>query len=198
MTDQQRPRYNSVAIGLHWLVFALILANWLLGSYMVDLSLSPQKLKYFSWHKWIGVTVFLIAVFRVSWRLTHPAPPLPASMPLWQQRVAGTSHLLLYLLILLIPPSGWLYSSAVGVPTVYLGWIQLPDLVQKDKLLADFLKLAHVSLNLALLVIVCMHIVASLKHHFIDRDDVLARMLPFLKGPGKLRFTATSQAWFKK
>ncbi len=185
MTDPQRPRYNSVAIGLHWLVFALILANWLLGSYMVDLSLSPQKLKFFSWHKWIGVSVFLIAVFRASWRLTHPAPNLPASMLAWQRIAAGASHLLLYLLIMIIPLSGWLYSSATGVPTVYLGWIQLPDLVQKDKLLADFLKLAHISLNLTLFVIVCLHIVASLKHHFHDRDDVLVRMLPFLNGRGK-------------
>lgn len=185
MTDQQRPRYNSVAIGLHWLVFALILANWLLGSYMVDLSLSPQKLKYFSWHKWIGVTVFFIAVFRASWRLTHPVPPLPASMPLWQQMAAGASHLLLYLLILLIPAIGWLYSSASGVPTVYLGWIQLPDLIQKDRYLAELLKIAHITLNNALFVIVLIHVTAALKHHFIDRDGILVQMLPFLNRADK-------------
>lgn len=180
MIDDRRA-YSAVAIGLHWLVFALILANWLLGPYMVGLPLSPPKLKYFSWHKWIGVTVFLFAVFRVAWRLSHPPPPLPASVPAWQCRAAHVSHLLLYLLIFVIPISGWLYSSASGVPTVYLGWIQLPDLVGRDKALAAQLKGVHVALNMLLFAVVCVHAAAALKHHFLDRNDVLARMLPFVK-----------------
>jgi cytochrome b561 len=179
MSDAHRA-YGAVAIGLHWLVFAFITANWLLGPYMVDLPLSPQKLKYFSWHKWIGVTVFLLAVFRVAWRLSHPPPPLPASVAPWQCRAARLSHLLLYLLIFAIPITGWMYSSASGVPTVYLGWVQLPDLVGRDKALAEQLKQAHISLNMVLLAVVFLHVAAALKHHFVDRDDVLARMLPFL------------------
>ncbi len=180
-----RSSYSAVAIGLHWLIFVFIVANWLLGLYMVDLSLSPQKLKFFSWHKWIGITIFLIAIIRVTWRITHPAPPLPDTLPRWQLLAAGLSHLLLYLLLFAIPLSGWLYSSASGIPTVYLGWIELPDLVQKDRHLADLLKIAHISLNSALFVLVLIHAAAALKHHFIDRDEILIRMLPFLQGTGK-------------
>lgn len=184
MTDS-RTGYSTVAICLHWLIFALIMANWSLGLYMVDLPISPQMLKFFSWHKWAGVTIFLMAILRVAWRISHPPPPLPATVPHWQRMAAGLSHLLLYLLLLGIPVSGWLYSSATGIPTVYLGWLQLPDLVQKDEHLADLLKIAHISLNSALFVIVCIHVASALKHHFIDRDEILARMLPFLNSAGK-------------
>jgi cytochrome b561 len=182
-----RPRYGAVAIALHWLVVALIIGSWTLGLYMVGLSLSPQKLKFISWHKWLGVTIFLIALCRVAWRATHPAPPPPDAMPSWQRVAMGVSHLLLYLLVIVIPLTGWLFSSASGVPTVYLGWVQLPDLVTQDKLFAELLRQAHVSLNLTLFVIVCIHAAAALKHHFLDRDEVLVRMLPFLRIPGEHR-----------
>lgn len=171
-------RYTATAIALHWLIFGLIACGFTLAVYMVDLPLSPLKLKYFSWHKWIGITVFLLALARVAWRSTHRAPALPASMPAWQRRAAGALHGVLYALIVIIPVTGWLYSSAAGVPTVYLGVIALPDLVPKDKPLAELLKAVHVTLNYTLLVLVVMHVVAALQHHFIVRDEVLARMLP--------------------
>jgi len=186
MTDDH-PRYGAVAIALHWIMFALIISTWSLALYMVELPLSPQKLKYFSWHKWIGVTIFLLLVIRAAWRFAHPPPPLPVSMPPWERVAAGVSHLLLYLLIIVIPITGWLYSSATGVPTVYLGWIQLPDLVAKDKLFAELLRQAHVSLNVMLFAIVCIHVAAALKHHFFDGDEVLVRMLPFLRRPREHR-----------
>jgi cytochrome b561 len=148
---------------------------------MVDLPLSPQKLKYFSWHKWIGVTIFMLALLRVVWRLAHPAPTLPATMPMWERRAAAASHALLYVLILIIPFTGWLYSSAAGVPTVFLGLLPLPDLLAKDKALAELLKFIHVTLNYTMLTVVIIHAAAALKHHFLDRDDVLARMLPWVK-----------------
>ena len=174
-------RYTNTAITLHWLVFALIACGFSLAVYMVGLPLSPQKLKYFSWHKWIGVTVFLLAIARLAWRLRRPAPALPPSMPPLQQRAAVATHVLLYVLIIVIPLTGWLYSSATGVPTVYLGLVQLPDLVGKDRPLAELLKLIHVCLNYTLLTLVIVHTAAALKHHFIDRDDVLARILPCVK-----------------
>jgi cytochrome b561 len=179
MQDSQTT-YGAFAICLHWLVFALIITNWLLGPYMVDLALSPHKLKVFSWHKWVGVTVFLLAALRLAWRAGHPAPPLPPHTPVWQRAATTLSHFLLYLLMFAVPLSGWLYSSATGVPTVYLGLLQLPDLVTKSKELAALLKTVHISLNITLFALVCIHAAAALKHHFVDRDDVLARMLPFL------------------
>jgi cytochrome b561 len=163
---------------LHWVIFALVTGGFALAVYMVDLPLSPLKLKYFAWHKWIGVTVFILAVARVAWRLVHAAPPLPASIPVWQRRVANAVHVVLYALIVSIPMTGWLYSSAAGVPTVYLGVIPLPDLLAKDKALAELLKSVHVTLNYTLLLLVVMHAAAALQHHFFARDDVLRRMLP--------------------
>src|SRR4029077_7100401 len=111
------------------------------------------------------------------WRAARPHP-LPVSMPRWQRRAAAISHVMLYAMLIVKPISGWLYSSATGVQVVYLGLLPLPNLVPKDKVLADALKIVHVTLNSALFGLVCIHAAAALKHHFIDCDAVLARMLP--------------------
>ena len=174
-------RYSAPAIGLHWTIFALVCCGWTLGQYMSGLDFSPQKLRYISWHKWIGVTVFMLVVMRLAWRLYRPVPPFPASMHAFQRHAATAVHWLLYVLLIVIPLTGWLYSSAAGVPTVWLGLVQLPDLLEKDKSLADALREVHVSLNWMLLVLVVGHAAFALKHHFIDRDEVLARMIPALK-----------------
>ena len=171
-------RYTRTAIGLHWAVALLIFAAFPVGLYMVELPLSPTKLKIYSYHKWVGVTIFLLALARLLWRATHPAPPMPESVPRWQQALAGATHILLYLLMVAIPLSGWLMSSALGFQTVYLGVLPLPDLLEKDKLLGEQLKFLHMFLNYTLGALVLMHIGAALKHHLIDRDDVLTRMLP--------------------
>ncbi|HEX8012202.1 MAG TPA: cytochrome b [Casimicrobiaceae bacterium] len=170
-------RYSGAAIALHWLTAALIVANLLLGLSMVPLPISPRKLQWYLWHKSIGISVFLLTWARLSWRWVHPPPP-PVAMPDWQRRAARLAHLLLYALLLLIPISGWLYSSATGVQVVYLGLLPLPDLVPKNKALAAVLKATHVTLNFTLFGLVCVHAAAALKHHFVDRDSVLTRMLP--------------------
>jgi cytochrome b561 len=113
----------------------------------------------------------------VSMRAPHPPPP-PARMPVGQGRAADRSHLLLYALLTVIPLSGWLYSSSTGVQVVYLGLVSLPDLVPKDRTLATVLKWTHFGLNSTLLALVIVHAAAALKHHLIDRDSTLARMLP--------------------
>jgi cytochrome b561 len=181
MRNETSPRYTRTAIALHWLAVLLIAVNFALGLSMVDMPLGPQKLRWFAWHKWIGITVFVVTVARLGWRRAHPAPP-PVAMPEWQRRAAAASHAALYVLLLLIPLSGWLYSSATGVSVVYLGLVPLPDLVPKDKALAAVLKAVHITLNFTLLALVFVHTGAALKHHFADRDGVLARMLPFLPG----------------
>lgn len=175
-------RYTTTAMVLHWLAAMLIFSTFPLGVYMHELQLSPFKLKLISYHKWLGVTIFLLTVLRLTWRATHVPPPLPDTIPLWQQRAAHSLHFLLYMLLLVIPVSGWLMSSAKGIPVVYLGLLQLPDLVGKDKALADWLTEVHEVLNFGLLTLVGMHVAAALKHHFIDRDTTLHRMLPFGKG----------------
>ena len=174
-------RYSRTAIAIHWLASVLIIGNLLWGLYMVGLELSPTKLKYYSWHKWTGVAVFMLAAVRLLWRLGHPAPPLPASMPPWQRSAAHASHFLLYVLFFAGPLSGWLYSSVAGFQTVWLGVVPIPDLLGKNKELADVLKLVHKSVVYALGGVVALHAAAAIKHHVLDRDDVLTRMLPFLR-----------------
>src|SRR5436190_18688420 len=101
-------RYTASAIALHWIIFVLIAGGWALGSYMSELPFSPQKLKYVSWHKWTGITIFMLASLRLMWRLGHRVPALPP-MPQWQSRAAVVVHALLYTLILVIPITGWLF-----------------------------------------------------------------------------------------
>lgn len=169
-------RYTRTAITLHWLVALLIIATFPLGLYMSDLPLSPTRLKLYSYHKWIGITVLILVVLRLGWRLYHHPPLLPATMPRWQQAATHGMHHLLYLLMLVVPFSGWLMSSAKGFQTVWFGVLPLPDLVAKDKALGELLTEVHESLNWILFVVVSLHVAAALKHHFIDRDGLLQRM----------------------
>ena len=171
-------RYDPIAISLHWLVAVAIIGNFALGTYMHELVLTPFKLKLYSWHKWAGVTIFLLVALRLAWRRFHPPPALPAAMPLLQQRIAHGGHLMLYALMFAIPITGWLMSSALGFQTVYFGVLPLPDLLAKDKELGEVLKQVHELLNFGMAAIVLGHAGAALKHHYLDRDDVLRRMLP--------------------
>jgi cytochrome b561 len=180
--SQHPAAYTRTAIALHWLVGIGLLATLALGFYMHDLPLSPDKLQLYSWHKWAGVTLFLLAVFRLLWRASHQPPAAPATMPRWQLMAAGAVHVLLYLLMLAIPLSGWLMSSAKGFQTVWFGVLPLPDLIGKDAEWGKTLKEVHETLNLLLLVLVTSHVGAALKHHLFDRDDVLTRMAPWLRG----------------
>ncbi|KND58187.1 Cytochrome B561 [Candidatus Burkholderia verschuerenii] len=177
-------RYSATAIGLHWIIALLIIGGFYLGWIMTDIpGFTPTKLKYFSWHKWIGVTVFLLAVIRLIWRATHSAPPTPAGMPRWQVGAAHMTHFLLYVLMIAIPVSGYFYSSAANVQVVYPG-VLLPTIIGPDKALKAILRtvhVVHVALNYTLLVLVVLHVLAALKHHFVDRDGLLGRMLPFLR-----------------
>jgi len=169
-------RYSTPAIVLHWLVALLIFVGFPLGVYMVDLPLSPDKLTLYSYHKWIGVTVLMLVVVRLGWRLTHTPPPLPDSVAAWQRRASAIVHGLLYLLMIAIPLSGWLMSSAKGFQTVWFGVLPLPDLIGKDKALGDLLAEIHKILNFTLLGLVVLHVGAALQHHFIERQPFLQRM----------------------
>lgn len=180
-TGELPARYRGPAIALHWLTALLIVCGFTLGLSMVGLPISRQKLQWYAWHKWIGITIWLLTCARLAWRVGHPPPALPP-MPAWQRRAAAVSHVLLYLLLFCIPVSGWLYSSATGVQVVYLGLVPLPDLVARDRALGKVLEGVHETLNFTLLAVVCLHVAAALKHHFFDRDTVLARMLPASTG----------------
>jgi cytochrome b561 len=177
----QTDNYTRTAIGLHWLIAIAIVATFGVGFYMHDLPLTPEKLKIYSWHKWAGVTIFMVVWFRLIWRFIHRPPGPPVGMPAWQHVVAELAHRFIYILMIAIPVSGWLMSSAKGFQTVYFGVLPLADLLTKDKELGSLLAVVHTMLNFTLIGLVMGHAGAAIKHHFIDRDDVLIRMLPFIK-----------------
>jgi len=171
-------QYTQTAIGLHWLMAGLLAVIFGVGIYMHDLPLSPWKLQIYSWHKWAGVTAFLLVLLRLGWRFSHRPPDLPSTMSRPTRLAAHAGHALLYLLMIAIPLTGWLMSSAKGFQTVYFGVLPIPDLLAKDPALGDLLRDIHATLNFLLAAVVAGHVAAALKHHLIDRDDVLRRMLP--------------------
>ena len=170
-------RYTPMAIALHWLLALGILTAFCAGVYMSDLPFSPQRLKLYNWHKWAGVTILALSALRLLWRLTH-RPPVDVPMPAWQRLAAHGTHHLLYLLFFAVPLVGWAYSSAAGFPIVLFGVLPLPDFVSPDKALAEAIKPWHGWLAYAMAVLVVLHVAGALKHHFVDRDGLLARMLP--------------------
>jgi cytochrome b561 len=171
--------YTPTARWLHWLVAALIVANLALGLTMVGMpGISPTKLRYFNWHKWVGVTVLALAVLRLAWRWRHRPPTLPAALPAWERHAATASHLALYGLMLAVPLSGYFYSLAAGFPVVYLGVLPLPVLIDPDPQLKQLLVTLHHLLAWILLVLLVVHVAAALKHRLVDHDGVLERMLP--------------------
>ena len=170
-------QYGGTAKALHWILFLMIAASFGVGLWMAGLPVGPQRFKAVPLHKMIGVTILALVLVRLLWRLTHPAPPLPATMPAWERYAAHASHWALYLLMIVVPLSGYLMSSALGFPTIVFG-VRLPDLLERNRELGDTLKTVHFFLNKTLLAVIALHFAAAMKHHFFDRDDVLRRMLP--------------------
>lgn len=177
----ERPtRYHPVAVALHWVLGLALVGIFLLGLYMSDLPFSPQRLQYYSWHKWAGVVVLTLSFVRLLWRLTHRPPALPpaveAAMPAWQRVAHHATHLGLYALFFAVPLLGWTFSSAAGFPVVVFGVLPLPDLVPVNEGLADVLKELHKLAAYAMAALVGLHVAGALKHQFIDRDGLLSRM----------------------
>lgn len=170
------PHYTRTAVGLHWAIAGLIFTALFMGWTMTEMAVSPQRLKVYNWHKWVGVTVLALAVLRLAWRLTHRAPPLAASIAGWQRAAAHAGHALLYLLMLVMPVTGWVYSNYSGYPVVYLGKLPLPNLVERDRELAATWLDIHATLGIVLALVVGGHVLAALYHQFIARDGTLMRM----------------------
>ncbi|RRD66541.1 cytochrome b [Comamonadaceae bacterium OH2310_COT-174] len=175
-------RYSRPAIWLHWLMAASIIAVFGLGLYMVQLPFSPQKLKLINWHKWAGIVILLLAALRLLVRLLRRPPALPPAMlrhmPGWQQFAHHAVHHSLYVLFFAVPLLGWAYSSAAGFPIVLFGQLPLPDWIAADPQLAQRIKPWHQWSAFALIGLASLHILAALKHQFIDRDGLLRRMWP--------------------
>jgi cytochrome b561 len=179
-------RYHYFAIALHWVLGLALVMIFAMGLYMADLPFSPQRLKLYNWHKWAGVTILALTVLRLLWRLIKRPPALPAkvqaTMPAWQGMAYHATHGLMYALFFAVPLIGWAYSSAAGFPIVAFGVLPLPDFVPVSKELAELIKPWHEISAFGLAALVLLHVAAALKHHFIDRDGLLQRMLPWVRG----------------
>lgn len=175
-------RYSTVAIVLHWLLGLSIFAMFAIGIYMSDLPFSPLRLKLYNYHKWAGITFLILSVLRLLWRLVNRPPALPKTiaqaMPSWQTKVYHTTHYALYALFFAVPLIGWAYSSAAGFPIVLFGVLPLPDFMSVDKEFAKLIKELHEISAFALVGLALLHIGAAMKHHFIDKDGLVSRMLP--------------------
>lgn len=171
-------RFGSVSIFLHWLIALLMIGLLILGLYMVTLPINLEKLKLYGWHKEYGILVLMLAVVRVAWRLSNVAPLFPATMPTWQIWGAQSVHFAFYLLMFALPITGWMISSAAGLPVSFFGLFVLPDLISPSESLRILLADVHEWLGYALLLAICGHVGAALWHHYIDKDDTLTRILP--------------------
>ncbi len=183
MNTATAPRkYTGIAIALHWLLALSLVGIFSVGLYMADLPFSPQRLKLYNWHKWAGITILILSAVRLAWRLTHKPPALPQSvtlgMPGWQVTAYHATHVLMYALFFIVPLVGWAYSSAAGFPIVLFGVLPLPDFVSASKPLAELIKPWHQITAYSLAALVVLHVAAAIKHHFIDKDGLLLRMMP--------------------
>ena len=174
-------RWGSIAQLLHWVIVALIILQVTLALIADDLPLGMKKLAMLARHKSVGITILGLAALRLIWRWTNPTPALPDGLKPYERALAHFTHAALYLLLFAMPLSGWMMSSARGFPVSWFGLIQLPDLVPKSKPLYEALLQTHDLLALALGAVVLLHVAAALKHHYVLKDDVLRRMLPFTK-----------------
>ncbi len=178
MLKHTQARWGAVAIALHWLMVLLIFLQLALGRIAEGMALSPDKLKLFVWHKSFGVVILLLVVFRLIWRLRSATPAYPSNMPAWEAGAARFSHALLYLLMLALPLTGWIINSAANIPFKVFWLVPWPDITGPDKALQSLASEIHGRLAGLLVMVLIIHIMAALRHHFIKRNDVLKRMLP--------------------
>ncbi len=170
-------RYGSVAQFLHWAVVLLLVIQVTLGKVADSLPVGFERLVVMSRHKSLGITILGIAVLRLAWRWFDAPPPEPP-MPRWQLLAARLNHWALYALLFALPVSGWLLSSAANRPVSWWGLVQLPDFIAPDGALKELFEETHEFLVNALFALVALHVLAALKHQFLDRDGLLLRMLP--------------------
>ncbi len=185
-----RRNWGAIAKLFHWLIALLILTNLGLGYWADSLDISPTKVEAFYWHKTIGLTVLWLAGLRLLWRFTNPTPRMPPEMAGWERALAHASHLLLYLLMVAMPLSGWVIHSTANFPLDLYGVLAVPDIVPAgiDEAWAEqWAKTAHYWMFIAICVLVAIHALGALKHHFLNGDKVLLRMLPFTRATDPIR-----------
>jgi cytochrome b561 len=175
-------QWGWVSVALHWATVLAIIGLVIVGLTMDDLPNGPDKVRIYALHKSTGLTVLALTVARLAWRAIAGAPAM-VPMPRWQRLAAHASHAGLYALLLAMPLSGWLFNSAAGFPLKWFGLVRVPALAAHDPALKALARGWHEGLAYALFVVVAIHVAAALKHHVLNRDATLQRMLPLLRLP---------------
>jgi len=175
--NAQSNQYSKIAILLHWIIAIMIIANIGLAELTEDFS-REARAPYMNFHKAIGISILLLSLARLGWRLGHKPPPLPSSMAQWQVIASKTSHVLFYVLMIGLPIGGWLWMSTYPAPFTFFGLFDVPMLpVAGNKALGEALHEGHELGGKIMLVLVLVHIAAVLKHKFVDKDGVAGRMI---------------------
>lgn len=173
--------YTAPAAVMHWVVAVLVLIAVPLGAVLHELPREPASIPFYTTHKTLGALVGLLTLARLLWRWRHPPPPLLADTPCWQRCAAGAVHGLLYLLLLAVPTIGWLASQAGGHPLMLFGAWPLPAPVPRSETLNTALHQVHSVLAWTLVALVSLHVLAVVKHQWVDRDGTLSRMTSALR-----------------
>lgn len=187
--EQRVARYTYVAMALHWLIASAIAVMLATGFWMVDAIKVPETqataFHTYQFHKSLGLTILVLSLCRLGWRLLHPPPALPSEMGSLSRFAAHSTHIVFYALMISMPISGWAMVSAspIGMPTVVFDWFEVPHIPWlenvADKAAAEAqLKQMHLAAALTMSGLLCLHIAAALKHQFIDRDDLIMRIVP--------------------
>lgn len=145
---------------------------------MVRQPISLEKLKLYGWHKEWGIVILLLVCLRLLWRITHIEPLLPQTLPAWQKSIARAVHIAVYGCMFVMPLTGWMMSSAAGLSVSFFGLWTLPNLVSADENIRMLLQSIHAWLAYFFIALITLHTAAALKHHFIEKNDILRRMLP--------------------
>jgi cytochrome b561 len=180
-TRSKTARYGIAAQLFHWVIAALIVTQFVLAKMSQHLPLGARKLGLLARHKSVGMTILMLAILRLAWRLGHPPPALPPAMRPYERWTARATHVAFYVLLFLMPLTGWMMSSAKNYSVSWFGLFTWPNLIAKNEAAFGILRNTHGILSNVLFAIAVLHILAALKHHFWDRDDVLLRMTPFTR-----------------
>jgi len=177
---EPRNRYSTVSLVLHWLIAALVVTQVVLIM-IRDASEGALARELLGLHKSVGLGILVLTLARLGWRIAHPAIPLPDTMARWRKLLARATHILFYVLLIGMPLSGWAASSAAGREIFWFGLFQWPLLpIGGGRETAGTLMDMHELAAKALYVAIILHVAGALKHHFVDRDNVLHRMIPWI------------------
>ncbi len=176
-----RSRYSAVAIALHWVIGIAIIGN-LIGGLTHDAFPKDQRAIIMGLHKSMGLTILMLTLVRIGWRLANPPPPLPVHMTGGERVLARSTHMGFYALMLAMPMTGWALSSAGPRPLLWFGLFDWPKLPVDAAMRGTFGE-THEILGWLMIAMIALHVAAVIKHMWFDRDDLLARMLPARRRP---------------